>query len=159
MSSSYEVVDGAALLSSQAAVGHAFKKTDKTIQRWLDKGCPGADADGKYHLWKIIEWYVEYKTPRIEDAAELEMTGGDSPALERYRDEKAKLAKLDRLEREGVLVRKDALHDLLMSMAGLIRGAGDQLRRQFGNEALGILIEALDEMERLIGELNGDDDG
>jgi hypothetical protein len=82
---------------------------------------------------------------RLED----DMMGSDvsSPALERYREERAALAKLDRLEREGALMPKDEARDALTRIASTIRDAGDILQRQYGAGALEILIEALDDAE------------
>ena len=127
----------------------------RTLREWFTQGCP--NDPGRYCVPEIIEWGRENKWAAIV-GDEAELAGGDSPALERYRDEKAKLAKLDRLQREGELIRRDEIHDTLMSIAALFRGCGDQLRRQFGNDALLILTEAIDEAERLIGSLNGDDE-
>ncbi len=82
-----------------------------------------------------------------------------SPALERYREERALLARLDRLEREGALMAKDDVREGLGRIATTIRAAGDILQRQYGAGALEILTEALDdadrEAERLFG--NGAD--
>lgn len=124
----------------------------RTIREWFTQGCPG--SPGRYCPAEIIDWARENKWAAQADDPEL--SGGDSPALERYRDEKAKLARLDRLEREGVLVRADSIHDHLMSIAALIRSAGEQLRRQFGNDALAILSESLDESDRIIDGIGGD---
>lgn len=73
------------------------------------------------------------------------LAGENSPALERYRDERAKLAKMDRLERERTLLPRDEIHEMLGRVAGIIRGAGDGLQRQYGNEAHALLDEAMDD--------------
>lgn len=85
--------------------------------------------------------------------------GENSPALERYREEKAKLARLDRLERERNLLPRSQVHDVLTRMASLLRGAGDTLQRQFGPDALGVLHEALDDVDRELTEFLGDTHG
>ena len=76
------------------------------------------------------------------------MTGDSSPALERYREERAALARLDRLERERVLVNRQAIREGMGRISAVLRTAGDTLQRQFGPEALEILNEALAEAER-----------
>lgn len=126
----------------------------RTLREWFTQGCP--NEPGRYCVPEIIEWGRENKWAAII-GDEAELAGGDSPALERYRDEKAKIARLDRLEREGELVRRETLHETLIAFAGVFRAAGEKLRTQFGNEALLILTEAIDAAERLIGDLNGDD--
>ncbi|MEK6797385.1 MAG: hypothetical protein AABZ12_00310 [Planctomycetota bacterium] len=80
------------------------------------------------------------------------LDGPESPALERYRDEKAKLARLDRLEREGALLARDMVHHGLGRLVMIFRGASEQIQRQFGVEAHGILKDAVDEYEREMWE-------
>lgn len=79
--------------------------------------------------------------------------GGNSPALERYRDERAKLAKLDRLERERTLLPRDEVHQKMMRFAAIIRSCGDALQRQFGPEAHALLDESINEATREIDGL------
>ena len=83
----------------------------------------------------------------LKDEDEM-LSGDNSPALERYREEKALLARFDRLEREGVLVRKDVVRDGTGRIAARLRNAAETLERQFGPGALEILLEALDDVER-----------
>ncbi len=84
------------------------------------------------------------------------MRGEGSPALERYREERAAIARLDRLERERMLIPRDDVRTSLGRIAALIREAGETLQRQFGAEAAEILLEAMDdaeqEIERTFGE-------
>lgn len=72
----------------------------------------------------------------------------NSPALERYREERAALAKLDRLQREGMLIERDRAREALGRIAALIRAAGDALQRQFGPAALEMLNEVLADAQR-----------
>jgi len=78
------------------------------------------------------------------------LAGTDSPALEAYRRERAILARLDRLEREGELLPRDAVHDMLSRLAELLRDAGATFQREFGREAHAVLEEVLDGFEREI---------
>ncbi len=87
------------------------------------------------------------KLARDED--EL-LQGSGSPALERYREERALIAKLDRLEREGNLIPRDQVRQTLGRIASILRAAGDTLQRQFGEPAIEILYEALDDADREI---------
>jgi hypothetical protein len=72
----------------------------------------------------------------------------NSPALERYREEKALLARLDRLEREQQLIRRDVVREGTGRIAARLRTAGETLERQYGRGALEILLEALADVER-----------
>jgi hypothetical protein len=86
------------------------------------------------------------------------LVGANSPALERYREERAALARLDRLQREGGLLPRDQVRDALGRIAGMIRAAGDSLARQFGNPALELLVEAMDDAEMEIEKIFGEAD-
>jgi hypothetical protein len=83
------------------------------------------------------------------------MAGGSSPALEEYRRERAVLARLDRLEREGQLLPRDGVRDALGRMAALLRAAGDILGREFGSEAQNVLNEAIDDIRSEINRTFG----
>jgi hypothetical protein len=78
------------------------------------------------------------------------MQGSASPALERYREERAALARLDRLERERKLMRRDEVRESLGRIAAMLRSAGDTLQRQYGQGAADVLLEALDDAAREI---------
>jgi hypothetical protein len=100
-----------------------------------------------------------YKLARDDDPL---MQGGGSPALEAYRQERAAMSRMDRLEREGRLVPRDLARETLGRVAATLRSAGDALQREFGPGAVEILNESLDdaqrEMERFFGEA-ADGDG
>jgi hypothetical protein len=95
----------------------------------------------------LHDFLAENATKLAHDDDEL-LHGTNSPALERYRDERAMLARLDRLEREGCLVPRDKVREALGRMATMLREAGDTLQREFGMAALDIFLEALDDVER-----------
>lgn len=63
-----------------------------------------------------------YKLARDDDPL---MQGGGSPALEAYRQERAAMARMDRLECEGHLVPRDLAREALGRVAATLRGAGD----------------------------------
>lgn len=76
------------------------------------------------------------------------MQGAASPALERYREERAIMARLDRVQREGQLLPRDEVREALGRFATILRGAGEALQREFGPAAAEILYEALNDCER-----------
>lgn len=84
------------------------------------------------------------------------LAGGDSPALERFRLARARIAELDLQERQGSLIPRDKVHDGLGRLATIIRGAGESLQRQFGREAQDILDEALADFDREAADTFGD---
>jgi len=84
------------------------------------------------------------------------LTGSGSPALERYREERAAMARLDRLEREQELVSRELTREALSRVAAVLRNAGDALQRQFGPAAVEILYDALADGERELGRIFGE---
>ena len=93
------------------------------------------------------------KLSRDED--EL-LNGTSSPALERYREERAELARLDRMERQSKLLPRDEVKEALARIASILRSAGDTLQRQFGSGAAEILHDALDDARREIDRSFGE---
>ncbi len=85
------------------------------------------------------------------------LSGSGSPALERYREERAQLARLDRMEREKSLVPREEIRSALAEIAGILRTAGEVLQQSYGNAASEILNDALDDAEAAIEGLGGVD--
>lgn len=90
-----------------------------------------------------------------EEADPLLAAGGTSPALEEYRRERAKLARLERLEREGALVARDDVHAVLTELAGVLRRMGDELQRKHGAAAQRLVDETLDAFAQTVGRWLG----
>lgn len=107
------------------------------------------------NLEEVARWLHDFlaehgrRLARDPDSDEL-LEGPASPALERYRQERATMAELDRREREGALLPREEVHETLGRIAHLLRSAGDMLRRQFGQDAADLLDEVLDDCEREI---------
>jgi hypothetical protein len=83
------------------------------------------------------------------------LQGNGSPALERYREERALLARLDRQEREGQLLPREVTRIALGRVANILREAGDTLNRQYGAAAGEILSEAIEDAMREIDSTFG----
>jgi hypothetical protein len=92
-------------------------------------------------------------------SADDDLLGSDasSPALERYREERAAIAKLDRLERERQLVRRDDVRMGLARVANILQTAGDLLAQHYGPGAAEIVTEALSDAEREVDRWFGDE--
>lgn len=97
---------------------------------------------------KALHDFLADNAQKLARDDDVLLQGSNSPALERYREERAELARLDRLERQRQLLPRDQLREALARIATIIRGAGDALQRQFGMPAVEILHEALDDAER-----------
>ena len=107
---------------------------------------------------KALHDFLAENAQRLAREDDGMLLGGSSPALERYREERAKLARLDRMERQSRLLPRDQVREALGRIAGILRDAGDTLLRQFGNSAAEVMLEALDDAEREIASFFGEDE-
>lgn len=106
------------------------------LAEWSRGGVPGAAAD------------------------EDEMSGPASPMLERWREEKWRLARMERRRLEGSLVDRAEIDGLLIPVAQRLQRASEQLGRRYGADAQAILAEAIEEVIGVVsGEGVGDGDG
>jgi hypothetical protein len=100
----------------------------------------------------VIRWLYDFLAANARKLSATEgedpMSGELSPALERWREEKWRLARLERQEREETLVVCDVVHDGLAAMAGILRGLAETMQRHFGPEAHQLVDEAIDDWER-----------
>jgi Fe-S cluster biosynthesis and repair protein YggX len=76
-----------------------------------------------------------------------------TPGLIRWQNEKAKLAKLDRLERERELLNRAEIQAGLAQIAAVLRNGGDALQKKCGPDALEIFTAMLDACERAIEQM------
>lgn len=109
------------------------------------------------HLPKVIRAIHDFLATNarrlLTEEDELLYSSSSSPALERYREERAKLARLDRLEREGTLIPQDEVRQGLSQIVHILRMAAETLRSQCGPEALEILNDALDAATETISRM------
>lgn len=122
----------------------------------------GATIDLRKFARAFHDFLAENKHKLASDAFaggdELLYADSTSPALERYRDERAKMARLERLERERTLVDRAQIHEAFGKTALVIREAGARLAREFGPEAHALLNEALTDAEAAMARLLGGGD-
>lgn len=78
------------------------------------------------------------------------MSGENTQAIERYRLAKAKLAEMELEDRRKETINRDELHAVLGKMAGLFRGCGEALQKQYGPDALELLNETLEDVEAVL---------
>ena len=92
----------------------------------------------------LHNFLAENKHKLARDDDDL-MSGPASPALERYREERALMAKIVRLEREGQLLPRDLVRQSMSKTAAIIRQVGESLQKQFGDAAAHLLYEGIDD--------------
>jgi hypothetical protein len=146
----------------KAMSGRQTKVLNEQAARYgIPFGGPVVDLPAVVRAWHDFLADNAIKLAKEDEDALLQAPS--SPALERYREERAALARLDRLEREGQLLPRDQVREALGRIAAIVRTAGDDVQRQFGAAAGEILYEALDDAKREINHTFGDgkdaDDG
>ena len=117
----------------------------------------GATIDLAAVIKAFHDFLAENAQKLARDDDEL-LQGGSSPALERYREERAELAKMDRLERQDQLIPRALMRQTFSRVAVVLRTAGESLERQYGAGAADLLREALDDAEREAQRFLGDED-
>jgi phage terminase Nu1 subunit (DNA packaging protein) len=125
------------VVSTRSEVAKHFGVSERTVGTWLGGGCPG--LPGKYDLKTIAAWAAASRSTHVKGQWE-----------ERYKREKAKLARLDRLRKEGELVDRSTSRTCWTILARRLRQAGTSLQKLFGPGAAKILNEAIEDCKREI---------
>lgn len=125
--------------------------------------CAGKTID-LVALVRAVHDFLAANAKRLAAADEL---GRGSPALERFREEQAAKARLERERLEGRLMAREVAHERLTYLATLLRACGERLERQCGATARELLDQTLVEFQREVaraftgdpaGNPGGDDD-
>jgi phage terminase Nu1 subunit (DNA packaging protein) len=96
----------------------------------------------------IHDFFAKHYKKFLDPETDLEMlTGGTSPALERFRLARAKREERKLAEERMELVSIHKVHDGLARITTALRNAGDAVQRQFGPEAHEIIVAAIKEAE------------
>lgn len=121
-----------------------------TVKRWRSQGMPG--GRGGYDLSEIAQWLRTdgpWQPRAVADPA-AEPGEVSSPAMEKMREETFRIKRLERLAKEGSLLPRAGVHHTLTIMANRFRAYGEQLQREFGDEAHKLTEEMLRDLERMI---------
>lgn len=122
-----------------------------------DAACP-VPKHAPWPAWVVdtLQGWAELRYSKSDDERDpLLSTGGDSPALERYRAARAAMAELDLKERQGELVARRFVLDHWNCIGGALRNFGVDLQRQFGRDAFDLWEQTLDECDRQLAERFG----
>ena len=112
----------------------------------------GAGRTLRFHGQAVVAALVSYRLEQRADPVspaegDPMLAGPESPALERYREVRTKLAERDLAERDRELVKGRLIRDALRPAVAALRGTGDRLSRQFGNEAGDVFNEGVADFE------------
>ena len=131
---------------SRREAGEVLGIGPRQITEYCGRGMPGERAH--YPIPEMIRWMREHVwNPQAELAdGDPLLAGGESQWLEKYRKERTQLARMDRLERQGILIPREKVHEGLVIFSEKMHGALDLIRQDYPDAAK-ILLEALDEIE------------
>lgn len=165
-------------------VAKAFGKSVKTIADWRSGGMPG--SRGHWNLIDIKAWDDERRADPVSLSDDLDddssVPGASkSPALEKLRTQKARLAELDVLQREGellpvvehqqiwatrVVMFRHALRSLAKKIAPdnpalrkVINRHVDKLLRDLATEMPSVPVEMVSQLFEFLGLDGGGGDG
>jgi hypothetical protein len=116
-----------------------------------------------YKARPILErWADATRTQPIDlgDDAALFSGGGSSPALERCREEKARLLKLEYESKSKSVVKREDIREGLDEIARRLRQMAEVFQREFGPSAIDLYDETLTDIEAAITRMfvNGESD-
>ncbi len=147
------------------SLARAFDVTEAQVDRKY-RDLAGLDGQRSINgrpytrLRSVIDGMVlaEVQKQRAADVDDplMDVPGGSSPALERYRQARAGSAELDLCERQRQLISVSELEPAFSLYASVIRQAGQTLQTEFGPKAAVVLNEFIDQavagIERFLAE-------
>jgi len=129
------------LFATMAEAAEALGINKSTLATWISQGAPGRTDNG-FDVQAIRAWRDERRKPD-----EL-LTGTPSKWQERYRRERAKLARLDRLRRQGELVDRSSAQTCWAILARRLGQLGMALQKEFGPRPAKMLNDAIADCQR-----------
>lgn len=140
---------------------------DKVLNGHAERyGVPVGVGKREIDLSAVVSWLHRFLSDNGRklmaddpDLSDPMLAGGEvaSSALEEYRREKAKIARLERLQMERVLVRRDQIQPGLSRLAQCLRKAGEDFQRLFGPDALDRFNEMIEVYGNELARIFGDD--
>jgi hypothetical protein len=136
---------------TQADAGQVLGVGARQIAAYCSRGCPG--KPGHYPLPEMIAWCKEnvWTARRTDD-------DDDRPPqpLEKLREEKFRIAQLERLQLEAQLIPREDVRAGMALLADRLRATLQQIQRHHP-DAAAILDEGLDHLQQEYREQFGDD--
>ena len=111
-------------------------------------------------LGELLHWLHDFLADNAQRLAMVEgddpMSGSVTPMIELWREEKWRLTKLDRLERENTLLPRETVRELHVRLAGLLRRYGETIQRDRSLDPVELFGECLDDFQRLVDGHQGE---
>lgn len=128
----------------------------QTVYDWMRlPGFPIA-PDRSVAKWDMCEWYLTRLDPADDDEGEPG-GAGTSPGLERYRLARAAQEEIKLGEMKKAFIDRHWAHTKLAEIVGILRGCGEQLQREHGEDALAILDQALSDITEKVDDWTVDE--
>lgn len=131
--------------ATQAALSRILGCSESAISRCKKTlGFPTTDDDNEFEIHAVVIWWYLHKSggempdPMLGDC--------DSEGLERYRMARAQREEIKLEADRNNTVDAEVVRSMLQEQAAVVRSSLEKLERQFGAEALEIVLEALDEV-------------
>lgn len=130
----------------------------KSVQ-WFNQGIRDnlpADAREMYGGVEYFRYVAvhEFLLSRDGTDEELLLGGAKGPELERLRKITADLKEIDLMERRGKVIDSKELAPLFARYGQALRRGADAIKRRFGNDALELFNDTLDDLEKITDDLN-----
>ncbi len=135
-----------------------LRRSQKAVQEWFKNGCPG--EAGNYDLFKILEWCEAsvWAPRRTKNPVENEDRGNEDYEAARadLTRTKADRAAVEFEVYQGTLVEREKIRAGLHKFSSTVRGCGELLQQQFGEDALRIVNESMDDAEAQLDDIFDD---
>ncbi len=119
----------------------------RRLSEFLARGCPG--GPGKYPLPEIIGWCKENiwkPRPASQSADDPLLVGSNSPALEKYREQKAAQETIKTARMQGEYIPIETAREFVAAISANLKSAADRLEEQFGPAARKLMESALEDI-------------
>jgi len=132
------------ILEKVSDIAAFFGVSPRTIGKWFDAGCPGRGGD--YDLYQFVQWWCRERQGGNQDKSI------DTDLKRRRLEQLIKSEVLDYAERVDELMPRADASLIFETVASELRKAGELLRRQFGDDAQLVILEALDSIEQILAK-------
>lgn len=113
----------------------------------------------KVNLYQLLRRFhdllAEHGDKLLKQSDEIDDDQTNSPALEKLRTEKWRIARLERRELQGQLLRRELVHSALLRIAGGLRQTGEKLQRAGNHDGFDAITELISTLEREVDQFLG----
>lgn len=148
------------IVSTLKDVAGFFSSSTGAVDQWSADGLPVRE-DGRYSLVAIYDWRHPADVRGVRTQRGFKKQPAEAPELgsktradadRRSKLAEAELRELKLAKEKGLLVRRDDVRLVLSLLSSTLRATGERMERTFGPEALELLNEGLDEVDRIVTE-------